>query len=117
MERNRVLATLTHFENAPPALGTMVRALGFRSPANPAPFSGLRVVLWRRAEERVFEADLPTCLWLCLWLGIWHRPRVTCQADDERTECEEGKGINDEEVDKEVTRRMEGQIVIVEKDV
>lgn len=82
-----MLVTLTHFEYASPALGTMVRALGFRSPANPTPFSGLRVVLWRRAEKRVFEADLATRLWLylclCQWLGIGHRPRVTCQADDE----------------------------------
>ena len=95
----------------------MVRALGLRSPANPAPLSGLRVVLWRRAEERVFEADLATHVLLHLWLGLRHGTRVTRHADDEGTECEEGKGINDEQVGKKVTRRVEGQIVIVEKDV
>ena len=109
--------TLTHFEHAPPTLGAVVRALGLRSPANPAPLSRLRVVIWWRAEERVFEADLATHVLLRLWLGLRHGPRVTRHADDEGTECKEGKGINGEQVGKKVTRRVEGQIVIVEKDV
>ena len=97
----------------------MVRALGFRSPANPAPLSGLRVVLWRRTEERVFKADLATRFTVLLYfrLSIRHGPGITRHADDERAEREEGKGIYDEQVDKEVARRMEGQIMVVEKDV
>jgi len=98
-------------------LGAVVCALGFGSPANTAPLSGLRVVLWRRAEERVFEADVATSVLLYLWLGLGHGPWVTRHADDERAECEERKGINNEQVGKEVARRVEGQIVVVEEDV
>ena len=92
-------------------------ALGFGSPAHAAPLSGLRVVLGRHAEERVLDTDLATRFLLYLRGGLRHGARVTRHADDERAVCEEGKGINSEQVGKEVAGRVEGLVVVVQKDV
>lgn len=86
----------------------MVRALGFGPPANPAPFSGLSVIVRRWCgEQRVFEAHVVAhvvrhLLHLCLRDRSW----IARHTGDERTEGEEGEGVDDEEVRDEVVQRV-----------
>jgi hypothetical protein len=53
------------------------------------------------------------------WPPTWLRGRswVTRDAGDERAECEEGEGIDGEQVRDEVARCIEGQAVVVEENV
>lgn len=117
----------THFEHAPAALRTMVRALGLGLPADATPLARLRVILRWLAEQSIFETHIAAVvvwrrrLWLrlsgLLRLGLGYRSRVTHDAGDERAEREEGEGVYDEQVRNEVAGRVEGQVVVVEEDV
>jgi len=98
----------THFEDTASALGAVVRALGFGPPANPAPLSGLCVIVRRWfGEQRVFEAHVaaPVVRYL-LHLCLRDRSWIARHAGDERAEGEEGEGVDDEEVRDEVVRRV-----------
>jgi hypothetical protein len=99
-----------------------MRALWLGPPAAAAPFSRLGIIIWWRAEQRVFKAHISAVIVVgcsgLQWLGVvrdwtW----VTCDAGDQGVKCEEGEGVDDEEVRDKVVRRVEGQIVIVEEDV
>jgi hypothetical protein len=99
----------THFKHTAPTLGAVVRTLGLRLPANAAPPPGLRIIVRRRRgiEQRIFNANFVTASTATdvvgiLRFGLWDGPWVACHAGDEGAEGEEGKGVDDNEVDDKV---------------
>lgn len=110
IHRQEAKRARTHFKHTTPTLGAVVRTLGLRPPANATPPSRLRVIVRRRrgTEQRVFDANFvstatsATATTDILRFGIWDGTRVACHAGDERAECKEGTGVDDEEVRDEV---------------
>ena len=101
----------THFKHTAPTLGTVVGALRLRLPADAAPPSRLCVIVRRRRgiEQRIFDADFVSItaardIVRVLRFGLWDWPWVACHAGDEGAEGEEGKGVDDKEVDDKVQR-------------